>query len=47
MGEQLPGPALLAFGTPRQKARFLPGILSGTQVWCGHPGGASLCLIRP
>ncbi|HUN33476.1 MAG TPA: acyl-CoA dehydrogenase family protein [Trebonia sp.] len=34
MSEQLLGPALLAFGTPAQKARFLPGILAGTQVWC-------------
>jgi alkylation response protein AidB-like acyl-CoA dehydrogenase len=34
MGEQLLGPALLMFGTPEQKARFLPGILSGTQMWC-------------
>jgi alkylation response protein AidB-like acyl-CoA dehydrogenase len=34
MGEQLLGPALLMFGTPTQKARFLPGILSGTQMWC-------------
>jgi alkylation response protein AidB-like acyl-CoA dehydrogenase len=34
MGEQLLGPALLMFGTPAQKARFLPGILSGTQMWC-------------
>ncbi|TVZ02147.1 acyl-CoA dehydrogenase [Trebonia kvetii] len=34
MGEQLLGPTLLIFGTPAQKARFLPGILSGTQMWC-------------
>ncbi|MGH3251585.1 MAG: acyl-CoA dehydrogenase family protein [Trebonia sp.] len=34
MGEQLLGPALLMFGTPEQRARFLPGIRSGTQMWC-------------
>jgi alkylation response protein AidB-like acyl-CoA dehydrogenase len=34
IGEQLLGPTLLMFGSPEQKARFLPGILSGTQMWC-------------
>jgi alkylation response protein AidB-like acyl-CoA dehydrogenase len=34
IGEQLLGPTLLMFGTPAQKARFLPGILAGTTLWC-------------
>ena len=34
MGEQLLGPTLLMFGTAAQKARFLPGILAGTELWC-------------
>jgi alkylation response protein AidB-like acyl-CoA dehydrogenase len=34
IGEQLVGPTLLQFGTPEQKAKFLPGILAGTQMWC-------------
>jgi alkylation response protein AidB-like acyl-CoA dehydrogenase len=34
VGEQLLGPTLLMFGTAEQKARFLPGILAGTSLWC-------------
>ena len=34
VGEQLLGPTLLMFGTALQKARFLPGILAGTSMWC-------------
>jgi alkylation response protein AidB-like acyl-CoA dehydrogenase len=34
IGEQLVGPTLLMFGTPEQKARFLPGIAAGTELWC-------------
>jgi alkylation response protein AidB-like acyl-CoA dehydrogenase len=34
IGEQLVAPTLLMFGTPEQKARFLPGIAAGTELWC-------------
>src|SRR3954452_8693203 len=34
MGENLLAPTLIEFGTSGQGARFLPGILDGTQRWC-------------
>jgi len=33
-GVRLCGPVLIEFGTPEQKERFLPRILSGEDVWC-------------
>ena len=34
IGEGLAGPTIAAFGTPGQKAKYLPGIRSGTEFWC-------------
>jgi alkylation response protein AidB-like acyl-CoA dehydrogenase len=33
-GLMMVGPLLIQFGTPEQKQRFLPKILSGEEVWC-------------
>ncbi|MEB8339340.1 acyl-CoA dehydrogenase family protein [Streptomyces endophyticus] len=34
IGEQLLGPTLIAFGTPEQRARFLPPIVRAEELWC-------------
>jgi alkylation response protein AidB-like acyl-CoA dehydrogenase len=34
VGEQLLAPTLLVHGTAAQRARYLPGIADGTQIWC-------------
>ncbi len=33
-GLAMVGPLLIQFGTPEQKERFLPKVLSGDEVWC-------------
>lgn len=44
IGEGLTGPTLIAFGSEAQKQKYLPGIVSGQELWCqgySEPGAGS------
>lgn len=44
LGDRQMGPSILRYGTPEQKAQFLPGIISGDTVFCigmSEPGAGS------
>jgi len=44
IGEGLTGPTLIAFGSEEQKEKYLPGIVSGEELWCqgySEPGAGS------
>jgi len=44
MGIRMVGPVIMKYGTPEQKAKYLPGIVSGDMVFCqgySEPGSGS------
>ncbi|MGH1373665.1 MAG: acyl-CoA dehydrogenase family protein [Cellvibrionaceae bacterium] len=44
IGEGLAGPTIMAFGSEAQKAKYLPGIVAGSELWCqgySEPGAGS------
>jgi alkylation response protein AidB-like acyl-CoA dehydrogenase len=44
MGVQMVGPTLVQFGTPAQRERYLPRILTAEEIWCqgySEPGAGS------
>ncbi len=50
MGIRMVGPVIMKFGTPEQKAKYLPGIVSGDIIFCqgySEPGsGSDLASLR-